>query len=60
MITMRDSLEPFFLGSDDGIFYQRSFGYSKYEDKIPNTNDSIYNIGSISKTFTATALPVSW
>lgn len=58
MTTMGELLDTgtILLASDDGIFYQRSFGYSKYEDNIPNINDSIYNIGSISKSFTATAI----
>jgi CubicO group peptidase (beta-lactamase class C family) len=38
------------------ILYQRSFGYADFEKKIPNTAQASFNIASVSKTFTATAI----
>lgn len=38
------------------IIYEKSFGYANYENKTPLTKDSIFLIGSVSKTFTATAI----
>ena len=33
--------------------YQRSFGYADLENDIPATSETIYRIGSVSKTYTA-------
>lgn len=38
------------------IIYQKSFGYANYENKVPLTKDSIFDIASISKTFTAVGI----
>ncbi len=38
------------------VIYQRNFGYANVEQKIKYTSQSIQNIGSVSKTFIATAL----
>lgn len=35
------------------IVYQRSFGYADFKNKIPLTKDSVFNIASIGKQFTA-------
>ncbi|WP_214229592.1 serine hydrolase domain-containing protein [Pedobacter sp. B4-66] len=38
------------------IVYQRSFGFANLENQEKNTNASAFQIGSISKTFTAVAI----
>ena len=38
------------------IIYEKSFGYANYETEISLTKDSIFDIASISKTFTAVAI----
>ena len=38
------------------IVYQKSFGYSDFKNKKPNTANSIFTICSITKTFVATAI----
>jgi len=40
----------------DQIIYQNSFGMKDLEEKIPMTDESLFRIASISKSFTATAL----
>lgn len=38
------------------IVYQKSFGYANFKGKIPLAKDSVFNIASISKQFTAAAV----
>ena len=38
------------------IIYQKSFGFANYENKVSLTKDSMFDIASITKTFTATAI----
>lgn len=38
------------------IIFQKSYGYADLETKTPLSNNSIFNIASISKEFTATAI----
>lgn len=38
------------------IIYQKSFGEADFKNKIPLTKDSVFNIASISKQFTAAAV----
>ncbi|MGK9123904.1 beta-lactamase family protein [Olivibacter sp. SA151] len=40
----------------NGIIYQKSFGFANKEDRTPFTENTIQNIGSVSKTFIAVAL----
>jgi CubicO group peptidase (beta-lactamase class C family) len=44
------------LVDDKGILWAEGFGTTDYKRKIPVTPDTLFNIGSISKTFTATAV----
>lgn len=44
------------VGVGDNIYFQNSYGYSNEEKKEKNTNDTIYEIGSVTKQFTATAI----
>jgi CubicO group peptidase (beta-lactamase class C family) len=41
---------------NDTTLFNKSYGYADYENKIPNTPDTRYMIGSISKQFTAAAI----
>lgn len=41
---------------DGKMMYVHSFGYKNLEQKIPLTNESIFRIASISKSFSSTAL----
>ena len=38
---------------DGRIVYERGYGMAKLEDGIPNTPDKVFDIGSVSKQFTA-------
>ena len=42
--------------NENGIIYEQAFGFSDLENKIPYTQNSVQNIGSISKTFIGVAL----
>jgi CubicO group peptidase (beta-lactamase class C family) len=44
------------LVSDDEIVWAQGFGWQDMENNIPATADSVYMIGSITKTLTATSL----
>lgn len=53
-----DSVEGRFMGSvliqkGGRTVYQGSFGYADVENRIPATSETLYRIGSITKTFTA-------
>jgi len=39
---------------DGRIIYERGYGMARLEDGIPNTPDKVFDIGSVSKQFTAT------
>jgi len=41
---------------DDSVIYKKSFGYQNIEKKILNTDSSSFDIGSVTKIFTATAV----
>lgn len=41
------------LLKNEEVVYQHHFGYSDFENKVPVTGQTGFNIGSISKTFTA-------
>lgn len=38
------------------IIYEKSFGFANYENAVPLTENTIFPIGSITKTFTAVAI----
>lgn len=42
----------------DSLIYSKGFGYADRENKIKNSEQTIYQIGSITKTFTAAAIGV--
>lgn len=44
------------IGENGRIIYEKSFGWSNYENKIPLTQATIFPIGSVSKSFTAVAV----
>jgi CubicO group peptidase (beta-lactamase class C family) len=44
------------VAQNDEVIYTKSFGIADYDVHIPNHNASVYGIGSITKTFTATAI----
>ena len=44
----------------DGLAWYREFGYADLERRIPISIDHLQNIGSVSKTFTTTALMQLW
>lgn len=41
------------ISDENGIDYQRGIGYANVEEQTPNTPETKFRIGSISKTFTA-------
>lgn len=41
------------LAKEGNIIYEKSFGYADWENKIPNENQTLFNIASITKMFTA-------
>lgn len=41
------------IADDTGVVYQKAFGIANHEHKIPNSLNTVYGIGSISKSFTA-------
>jgi len=41
---------------DDSVIWRNGFGYADKENKVPMTVNTVVNIGSITKTFTALAL----
>ncbi|MFP4557382.1 MAG: serine hydrolase domain-containing protein [Bacteroidales bacterium] len=44
------------IAHKDSIWYEDSFGYADFDLERPNTNSSVYGIGSVTKQFTATAI----
>lgn len=66
----KDQLEKFFhyynangmfngvvLAAEEGkIFFNKSYGFSDFENKIPFDSSSVFAIGSITKPYTATAI----
>jgi CubicO group peptidase (beta-lactamase class C family) len=44
----------------DRLAWRRGFGWADIENKVPMTDQTIQNIGSISKTITATAVMQLW
>ena len=41
---------------NEKILYQKSFGYADIQNKIPNTENTLFQIASVSKIFTAIAI----
>src|SRR5689334_3629436 len=41
------------LVQDDKVIYSKGYGFRSYEDKQPVTPDTVFAIGSVSKSFTA-------
>ncbi|MFO8023406.1 MAG: serine hydrolase domain-containing protein [Perlabentimonas sp.] len=44
------------IAHKDSIWYEDSVGYADFDLKKPNTNSSVYGIGSVTKQFTSTAI----
>jgi CubicO group peptidase (beta-lactamase class C family) len=44
------------VAQGDHILLEKRYGYGNHEYAIPNTPSTIYNIGSITKLFTAAAV----
>ncbi len=44
------------VADHDEIIYKRGFGYANFEWKIPNTPETRFRIGSVTKPFTATLI----
>lgn len=44
------------IAKGDSILFLRSYGYANLEHSIPNSSNTIYRIGSMTKQFTATAI----
>ena len=44
------------IGQEDEILFNKGYGYANYEEKIKNTPDTLFAIGSITKQFTAMAI----
>lgn len=44
------------VAEKDKIIYQKSIGYADFKNKIPLSKDSVFNIASVSKQFTAAAV----
>ena len=56
-LTQNQEFNGSVLLVDQGkVIYQKSFGYADFSKKIKNSNSSLINIASISKTFTAIAV----
>ena len=59
IIPLADSQS--FMGSiliaeKDSIVFLKSFGYANLEHLVPNSSSTVYRIGSMTKSFTATAI----
>lgn len=44
------------IGQEDEILFNKGYGYANYEEKIKNTPNTLFAIGSITKQFTAMAI----
>jgi CubicO group peptidase (beta-lactamase class C family) len=44
------------LAEGGKIVYKKSFGYADFQDQTPNSDSTLFPLGSISKTFTAIAV----
>src|SRR6056297_2561801 len=44
------------IAKDKDVIYKESFGMADYENDIKNTSDTIFTIGSITKSFTAISI----
>jgi CubicO group peptidase (beta-lactamase class C family) len=44
------------VASENKVLFKEAFGLANREEKIPFSNDSIFDIGSLTKQFTATAI----
>ncbi len=40
----------------DEVVYHNSFGWADIDKQLPNTNESVYGVGSFTKTFTSAAI----
>lgn len=44
------------LAKDGRVFYENGFGYRDVENKLPLTSDTVFGIGSVTKSFTCVAI----
>jgi CubicO group peptidase (beta-lactamase class C family) len=44
------------IGNAEGVLYSGNFGYADREARIPVTANTLFDIGSVTKTYTATAV----
>lgn len=44
------------IAKQDKILVKKGYGYANEESRVPNTNQSVFRIGSITKSFTAIAI----
>jgi CubicO group peptidase (beta-lactamase class C family) len=44
------------IAENGKIVYQKSFGYADIENQVPNTSNTVFQIASVSKVFTAIAV----
>lgn len=44
------------LAKDGQVFYENGFGYRDVENKLPLTSDTVFGIGSVTKSFTCVAI----
>lgn len=44
------------IGDENGILYSGNFGMAERESGVPVDTDTVFDIGSVTKTFTATAI----
>jgi CubicO group peptidase (beta-lactamase class C family) len=44
------------IAEDGKIVYKKSFGYADFQNQTPNSDSTLFPLGSISKTFTAIAV----
>jgi CubicO group peptidase (beta-lactamase class C family) len=45
-----------YIAENGKIIYQQSFGYADIQNKVPNTSNTLFQIASVSKLFTAIAV----
>ncbi len=60
LMTKYDSMQLFsgvvLLAKDGNIVYEKPFGYADWENKVALNNQTLFNIASITKMFTATMI----
>ena len=58
-VLLKETKTPGFsvaVVKEDQIVYQKGFGFSDYENKVPVNKNTLFPIGSITKSFTSAAL----